>query len=151
MAKTDSLSGDISIITNLKLTTAISTMLSSYPTLGHSKVYSFTDGTGTNQAEGFLTGSITVTTGGITLSLADSADPLGTGGDDVPENGYDPEGKKIKALLIENTDSTNYVTLGKGTNPPTDILSGTSPHIELPQADSIFTLFHREPRQSQTV
>jgi len=127
MAKTDSLSGDISIITNLKLTTAISTMLSSYPTLGHSKVYSFTDGTGTNQAEGFLTGSVTVTTGGITLSLADSADPLGTGGDDVPENGYDPEDKKIKALLIENTDSTNYVTLGLGAHPPTDILAGTTP------------------------
>ena len=127
MAKTDTLSGDISIRTDLKLTTAIGSLMTSFPRATLGKIFSFTDGTGTSQAEGWLTGVNTVTTDGITWSLADSVDPFGAGGDDVPENGYDPEGKKIKAILILNNDSTNYVTLGLGAHPPTDILAGTTP------------------------
>ncbi len=131
MAKTDTLSGSVRVCTDLKLATVISTTMTATPTLSHGKVFTFTDGTGTDQAQGWVTGAITVTTGGITLSLADSADPFSTGGDDVPENGFDPEASKIKAIIIENTDPTNFVTLGNGANKPTDILGGTTPTLRI--------------------
>lgn len=90
----------------------------------------FTDGTGSGQASGFFSSKFTATTGGITISLADSADPLGAAGDDVPTS--DPEGLKLRAILIKNNDSTNFVTLSLGTNALTSWLAGTAPTVRIP-------------------
>ena len=110
MAIADTLSGSI----YLKLNAALSRAQTYGGVAGkdalevtHNQAY--TDGTGSNQASGWFSSSLTVTTDGITISLADSEDPLGAAGDDVPTS--DPEGLKLRAIVIFNDDSTNFVTL----------------------------------------
>ena len=125
MTKTDTLSGIVNVSAKIDLANAISGILSGTDTYEHSVSKSITDGTGSNQSTGVCGGSVTATTGGVTLSLADSADPFGTGGNDVPSE--DPEGKKLHLLVIENQDSTNYVTVGLGANPLAGFLAGTTP------------------------
>jgi len=98
--------------------------------LSHTKTQTFTNGSGANQASIWLNSSFTATTGGITISLADSADPLGAAGDDAPT--ADPEGLKIRAIVIENQDATNYVELAEGTNAITSWLGGTTPTVRIP-------------------
>ena len=93
------------------------------------KTQSFTDGSDSQQATGWFSSQFTATTDGITISLADSADPLGTAGDDVPTS--DPEGKKLRALFIINEDTTNYIELENGTNALADMLTGTSAKIRI--------------------
>lgn len=82
------------------------------------------NGTGSNQVTGVFSGQFTVTTGSSTISLADSVDPLGALGDDVPSE--DPEGKALKSLIITNLDPTNYVTLGLGANALANVLGAGS-------------------------
>lgn len=94
-----------------------------------SKNQSFTDGSGTNQASGFFSSTFTAATGGSTISLADSADPLGALGDDVPTS--DPEGLKIRGILIINNDSTNFVTVKRGVNGEASIFNGGTDGIVL--------------------
>jgi hypothetical protein len=95
----------------------------------HSIVKRLTDGTSSNQATGFFSSSFTATTGGITVSLADSVDPLGAAGDDTPT--IDPEGLKLRALLIENQDTTNFISVKRGTNGETSMLSGGTDSIKI--------------------
>jgi len=90
----------------------------------------FADGTAANQASCWLSSSFTATVGGVTISLADSANPLGAAGDDVPT--ADPEGLKIRAIFVANDDTTNYVELGLGTNKVTSWLEGTTPTVRIP-------------------
>jgi len=96
----------------------------------HKKTQSYTDGSSADQASGWFSTLITVTTGSTTISLADSADPTGALGSDVPSG--DPEGLKLRAIVIENQDDTNYVTLGLGSNALTSWLAGTSPTVRIP-------------------
>lgn len=97
-------------------------------------VKSYADGTGSAQATGFFDATFTATTGGITLSLA-SADPLGAAGDDTWTS--TAEGAKLRVLVIENQDASNYVSLKKGTNGDTNIFSGATDSIRI-DAGGIF-------------
>ena len=98
-----------------------------------------TDGTGTNQATGWFSTGIDVTTGATTISLADSADPTGALGDDVPTS--DPEGLKLRAICLINTDDTNYVTVGLGANALTSWLAGTGPTVRIPAGGFLCATF----------
>ncbi len=92
------------------------------------------NGSGGGQASGAFASELTVTTGGITVSLADSVDPLGSAGDDVPSS--DPEGLKLRAILVENRDPTdgtgNYITIAPGSNGLTSWIAGTTPTLRVP-------------------
>jgi len=103
------------------------------------KVLNLTDGASANQAVGGFSASFTATTGGITISLADSADPLGAAGDDIPTS--DPEGLKLRAIMITNEDSTNYVDVAKGTNALTSWLGGTTPTVRIPAGGMLLATF----------
>lgn len=129
MGLTDSLSGTMKVALECTLTRTISELLSGKDNLEHTVTKSITDGTGANQASCWLTGSVTATTGGVTLSLGDSADPFGAAGDDIPT--ADPEGLKLRTLVIENTDSANFVTVGLGTNGLAGWLAGTTPTVRI--------------------
>lgn len=88
------------------------------------------NGSGDGQASGAFASEFTVTTGGITVSLADSVDPLGAAGDDVPSS--DPEALKLRAILVENRDSTNFITIAPGSNGLTLWIAGTNPTLRVP-------------------
>ena len=88
------------------------------------------NGSGNGQASGAFTSELTITTGGITVSLADSADPLGAAGDDVPSS--DPEALKLRAILVENRDTTNFITIAPGSNGLTSWIGGTNPTVRVP-------------------
>jgi hypothetical protein len=140
MAITDTLSGYIKITFNLKLKRTESDTQSGGDFLNPNVRKDFSDGSGNNQADRWLNGEITVpSAGAVTVSLADTADPFGTMGDSVPTS--DPEGKKIKAILIENEDENNYITLGLGTNNVTNWLGGSSPTIRIPAGGVYLQVF----------
>lgn len=128
MAYADTLTGTIKAEINTQISTSEGT-LEGKNSLVHSVSKRLTDGSGSNQATGFFSSTFTATTGGITVSLADSADPLGAAGDDTPT--MDPEGTELRAVLIENLDSTNYITVKRGTNGEASILTGGTDSIKL--------------------
>jgi len=128
MAYADTLTGTITADINTTIITSEGSMAGSRKAV-HSVVKGLTDGSAANKATGFFSSTFTATTGGITVSLADSADPLGAAGDDTPT--MDPEGLKLRALLIENQDDTNYVSVKKGTNGEASIFSGATDSIKL--------------------
>ena len=129
MAITDTFSGSLKIELEGKLARTGGGGMTGEDKLNHSKTQSFTDGSGSNNASCWLTGSFTATTDGITVSLADSADPFGAAGDDIPT--ADPEGLDLRAIVIQNTDTSNYVQVGLGTNGVTQWLGGTTPTIKI--------------------
>ena len=91
------------------------------------------NGSGVSQASGAFASEFTVTTGGITVSLANSTDPLGAAGDDVPSS--DPEGLKLRAILVENRDPAatgNFITVAPGSNGLTSWIGGTTPTVRVP-------------------
>jgi len=98
--------------------------------LGHVITETLTDGSTADKATSWFSSQFTATTGGITISLADSADPLGAAGDEVPT--ADPEGLKMKMIVVENLDTTNYVELTVGTNGVSNWLTGTTPALRIP-------------------
>ncbi len=128
MAITDTLNGKIKVDV-LSWLNRSSGNWAGKDTLSHSKEVVLSDGTGSNQASGWFGSSFTCTTGGITVSLADSADPLGAAGDDVPSS--DPEGLKLRAILIENQDDANFISVKKGTNGETSIFSGSTDSVQI--------------------
>lgn len=136
MAITDTLSGEILAVINTSIATTEGNLTGNNQ-LAHKVHKSITDGTTANKATGFCGTTLTVTTGGITISLADSADPFGAAGDDTPTE--DPEGKKLKAILIQNLDATNYIDVGLGTNALTSWLTGTTPAIRVPAGGFILS------------
>ena len=139
MGLADTLSGTLDLSVKVDLVRAQGTTLTGTDKVAHAVVRSLTEGTGSDQAKAVLTGTLAVTTGGITISLADSVDPFSTGGDDVPNE--DPEGYKLRALVVENLDPTNFVTLALGTNAVTNWLAGTTPTLRIPKRGiSIFVL-----------
>lgn len=100
------------------------------------------NGAGAGQATGAFVSEFTVTTGGITVSLADSVDPLGAAGDDVPSS--DPEGLKLRAILVENRDPAatgNFITIALGTNGLTSWLAGTTPTLRVPAGGAQLATF----------
>jgi len=99
------------------------------------------NGSGADQASGAFVSELTVTTGGITVSLADSVDPLGAAGDDVPSS--DPEGLKLRAILVENRDPAagNFITVAPGTNGLTSWIAGTTPTVRVPGGGVILATF----------
>jgi len=140
MALTDSLSA--TIIASVDLAVNRSQSLGSFSGKDKAKVIHknvFSDGSGTDQATGFFSSQFTATTGGITISLADSADPLGAAGDDVPTS--DPEGLKLRAILITNEDSTNYVTLVPGTNAITSWFGAGTHTLRIPAGGVLLATF----------
>ena len=130
MAITDTLNATMTVELIGKLDRTNSAGYTGKDVLSHTKTQPFSDGSGSGGATIWFNTSFDATTGGITISLADSADPLGGAGDDAPT--ADPEGKKIKAVLIENTDDTNYIELSLGTNAVTNWLGGTTPTVRIP-------------------
>jgi hypothetical protein len=139
MALSDTLSGTIDFDVNVVLSRTFG-LATGKDNLSQKKTITLTDGSSTNQAAGWCSASsITVTTGGITISLADEADPFGAAGDELPTS--DPEGLKLRAIMIENTDSTNYITLGLGTNFITSWLGGTTPTVRIPAGGIILQTF----------
>lgn len=129
MAMTDTLAGFIEANMQIGLDRS-QQQISGKDVLSHKITKSISDGSSSNQATGFFGSVFTATTGGITISLADSADPLGAAGDDVPS--MDPEGLKLRAIMIQNLDDTNFVDVGLGTNALTSWLTGTTPEIRVP-------------------
>ena len=128
MALADTLTGTIkaSLVADLA---RLSGNYSGKDTLSHEFALALTDGSGSSAATGWFGTTFTATTGGITISLADSDDPLGAAGDDVPTS--DPEGLKLRGLLIENKDTTNYISVKKGTNGEASIFSGSTDSIKI--------------------
>lgn len=113
MALVDTLTGKVTadIVSAL---TRVAGSVTGKDTLNHKKVQTFTNGTGTGQATGYFGTTFTATVGGITISLADSDDPLAAAGDDTPSS--DPDGLKLRAIMIENLDGSNYIEVEQGTN-----------------------------------
>lgn len=110
MAITDNLSGSISTLLNFALARASDGDFSGVDRMQNTYTRNFTNGAGVDQATCWLTGQGTVTfAAAITCSLADSVNPLSTISNNVPS--ADPEGLKIKMMLITNLDATNIVTL----------------------------------------
>lgn len=137
-ALTDTLAGSILGRINVALTRA-SGNYTGKDVLSHEKDQSLADGSSTNQATGWFGDTFTATTGGITISLADSTDPLGSAGDSVPTE--DPEGLKLRALMIENKDGTNFVDVGLGSNALTSWLTGTTPEVRIPAGGFLLVTF----------
>lgn len=129
MALTDTLSGKIDFKLNAWLNRTQDVSITGKDSLNHTKAQSITDGSSTNQASGWFSSTFTATTGGVTISLADFADPLGAAGDDIPS--ADPEGLKLKAILIQNDDATNFVAVKQGTNGETSIITGSTDSIKI--------------------
>lgn len=128
MAYSDVLSGQINALLEPKIDTTEGGKIGER-IASHKMVVRLTDGAGSGAATGFFSSTFTATTGGITISMADSADPLGAAGDDAPT--MDPEGLKLKALLIENKDSTNFVRFTPGTNADTNVMTGNTDSINI--------------------
>ena len=74
-----------------------------------------TEGSGSNQISGVFSSKSVSVTGGLIIELSDDADPTNGGGSEVPSS--DPINKKLKGILIINTDDTNYITVSLGGNP----------------------------------
>lgn len=129
MAYTDTLTADIEVRVVPKITTTDG-KIEGVKQATHKILKRLTDGASSGQAVGFFSETFTSTTAAITLSLADSADPLSTAGDDVPTS--DPEGLKLRLVLFENLDDTNYVTLkSTASTGETSIFSGTTDSIKI--------------------
>lgn len=99
----------------------------------HLAAQALTNGSGARQALGAFTSQLTVTIGGVTISLADFADPLGAAGDDQPSS--DPEGTRLRAIQFENLDDPvtgNFFRIAPGANGLTSWLEGTSPTLRVP-------------------
>lgn len=131
MALADTLSGTITLqaISDLIRTSGTKDNVTGKDVLSHKYKLALTNGSSANQASGFFAATFTATTGGITVSLADSADPLAAAGDDIPSS--DPEGLKLRFIMIENEDDTNFITVKQGTNGETSILSGSTDKINV--------------------
>ena len=120
MAVTDTLAGTSSFAMNLSLTRAGLPYMTGLDRAIDTNAITWTNGAGANQATCWLQGTGTVTFAApITLSLADSVNPLSTFSAAVPT--ADPEGLKIRLITIENEDDTNYITVGQGMAAWTDI------------------------------
>jgi hypothetical protein len=106
-----------------------------------SSEHDLTDGSGDDQASGaFSSEALTITTGGITLSLADSADPTAGAGSEVPSS--DPEGLKLRYVKIVNLDTTNFVTITTSgvSNANGDMLNSAGASVKLyPEGKFIWT------------
>ena len=110
MAITDTLSGSFNALVDFALQRTSDGDFSGVDKLKHTYTHNFTDGAGVDQATCWLTGEGTVTqAAAITCSLADSVNPLSTISNNVPT--ADPEGLKIKLILITNLDETNFITM----------------------------------------
>ena len=129
MALSDTLLGTVESKIDIRFARTNSNSLDGEDVIAFNKVLSLTNGSGSNQASGGFSSSFTATTGGISISLADSADPLGAAGDDVPTSS--PEGLKLKAIFIENQDATNFVRVKGGVNADTNILTGSTDSINI--------------------
>ena len=129
MVYADTLTGSIEVLVKPAITTTEGSVLGDR-SVAHKIIKTMTDGSGSNQGTGFFSSTFTAVTGaGSTISLADSADPLGAAGDDTPT--MDPEGLKLRCLLIENLDSTNFVTVSRGSNGETSVITGTTDGIKI--------------------
>ena len=73
------------------------------------------------------------------MSLADSADPLAAAGDDAPT--MDPEGLKLRAILIENQDTTNFVDVEQGTNGVTGWIVASGDKVRVPAGGVLMATF----------
>jgi len=131
MAITDVLSGKVrlEITADLDRTNTTGSHVGT-DKMSHVITENIADGTTADKATVWFSSQFTATTGGITISLADSADPLGAAGDEVPT--ADPEGLKMKLIVVENIDATNYVNLTVGTNGVSNWLTGTTPVLRIP-------------------
>ena len=114
MAMTDTLSGDITGEIRLALARTDGTGYTGTDRLARKLSLALTDGATAKKATGWFSASFTSTTGGITVAMGDASDPLGAAGDDVPSES--PDGKDLRVILIENQDTTNFVTVSTGIN-----------------------------------
>ena len=128
MAYADTLNGVIKADINTKILTSEGN-ISGDRSAVHAAKLALTDGSASGKATGFFSSTFVATVGGITISMADSADPLGAAGDDSPT--MDPEGLKLRAVMLENSDTTNYVSVKQGTNGEASILSGATDSIKI--------------------
>lgn len=128
MALTDTMVAEIVAKVQARVTTTEGNQVGNVDAL-HNLSKSIADGSGSAQATGVFSSSFVATTGGVTVSLADDADPLGGAGSDAPTT--DPEGLKLKAVLIENQDATNFVNVKRGTNGETSMLTGSTDSLKI--------------------
>lgn len=138
MALTDTLSGEILALLAPRIAT-IEGGIDGERLASHKKQVTLADGSSTNQATGFFSSTFTATTGGITISLADSDDPLGAAGDDTPTS--DPEGLKLRAIMIENKDDTNYIKIEQGPNGLTNWLTASGDILQVPAGGVVLATF----------
>jgi len=119
MAIVDTMTGQTDMQFSFTLKRAAGGYFGGSDSMNHTFSTGFTDGTGASEAQIFLTGEGTVTFGAaITLSLADSVNPLSTFSAELPT--ADPEATKIRMLFVKNEDDTNFITLTQGVNALTD-------------------------------
>ena len=125
MAISDILSGEVTVDIDFMLARASAGAMSGDDVLRKKYKQSFANGSGNAQASCWLSefGMTAAIGAGTTITIADSADPFAGIGDEVPT--ADPEGLKVRALIIKNTDTTNFVTMSPGTNGVTFITGNT--------------------------
>lgn len=128
MAYSDTLSGTVSASINVKIDSSEGGIEGERRAV-HEITKKLTDGSGSNEAVGFFSSTFTASAAGLHMTLANSSDPLVAAGDDSPTS--DPEGKKLKAVLIENQGTTNHVLIKRGTNGETSILDGGTDSIRI--------------------
>ena len=121
---TDTLSGSVSIIENLTLAVAGDGNDSGTDRLNSTSTTTFTDGAGAGQASCWLSSTFDVAVAGSPhqISLADDANPLGALATTVPT--ADPEGLKLRMLVIKNNDAANTLTLLPGAGFPVTLITG---------------------------
>lgn len=129
MANTNTLSGNTSL--TIEGTNTISGDTSGSRKASVSKTLTWAASGGTAPTiTGFFKGTATCAAGNWTFS---AADPLGSMGDAAWSDGYTPTAGKIKLLYVENTDSTNTITITRGATTTGDAFS----HI-LAAGDGLF-------------
>jgi len=123
---TDTLSGSVSIIENLTLAVAGDGNDSGTDRLSATNTTTFTDGSGAGQASCWLSSTFNVAVVGSPhqISLADDVNPLGPLSTTVPT--ADPEGLKLRMLVITNNDASNTVTLLAGAGFPVTFITANT-------------------------
>ncbi len=138
MADTITYSGNASIVASLNA--AISGDKTGAQAAALSKVLTFAASGGTAPTlSGFFKGTITAAAGD--LLLAHASDPLQGMGDATYSQGFTVAGTKLKFLYIENTDTTNSITISRGTTNGLPIFNAADDAITLAPGD--FFLYYK--------
>ena len=138
MAITDILSGTVKAEINIDLARTGGHGHTGVDKLYETSVLTLTDGDGSNEATGFFSEQFAMaTSGGTTISMGEATTPISGGSQNPTE---DPDGKDLRAILIENLDDAEYITVTTGTNALVGWLTATD-EIRIPAGGCLLATF----------